>query len=89
MLHENESPLAGKTVTIKTGSLAGQEFRVEDYWDRVNNGVGWGESIGNPAALIYAMRIGSEGEVPLDNEVLYGKIGYLGHLVHVSEIEGK
>lgn len=25
----------------------------------------------------------------IDNEVLYGKIGYLGHLVHVSEIEGQ
>lgn len=26
-------------------------------------------------------------QLPLDNEVLYGKVGQFGHLVHISEIE--
>jgi hypothetical protein len=43
---------------------------------------------GNPAALNYAMRAGTIG-LPVDNEVVYGKIGYLGYLVHTSEfVEG-
>jgi hypothetical protein len=40
-----------------------------------------------PRALIYSFRVGYSG-LPLDDEVLYGKIGPFGHLVHISEIEG-
>jgi len=37
--------------------------------------------------MIYGMRCGlSEIPIPIDNEVLYGKIDGLGHLVHISEI---
>ena len=43
---------------------------------------------GNPACLVYAMRSATQDQdIPLDDEVLYGKIGSLGHLVHISEIE--
>jgi hypothetical protein len=64
--------------------LPGTEFRIEDYWDTLT-GKSWMYSDGNPAALKYAMRSGMSG-LPLDNEVVYGKIGAFGHLVHISEI---
>ena len=40
---------------------------------------------GNPACLIYAMRSGF-ANMPIDNEVFYGKIGGLGHIIHQSEV---
>lgn len=41
------------------------------------------DSNGNPAAMMYAIRTGSQGfNVPIDNEVVYGKIGSLGYLFH-------
>jgi len=87
------SPLAGTKVKIKTGVLdpvqgmvvEGAEYRVEDYW-HVLTGGSWQFADGNPAALQYAIRAAANN-LPIDNEVLYGKIGGLGHLVHVSEIE--
>ena len=79
-------PLAGKDVKVISGSLKGSTYRVEDWWINVNNGVGWGEAVGNPACLMYAMRSGAE-HLPYDDDVLYGKVGGLGHLVHVSELE--
>lgn len=78
--------LAGKTVKIVKGKFKDCDYRVEDYWINVNGGTGWGDSVGNPACLQYAMRAGMEG-LPTDDKVLYGKIGRLGYLVHVSEIE--
>jgi hypothetical protein len=66
--------------------FGGSEYRVEDWWDRVY-GSSWMDAQGNPAALVYALRSASQSYgVPLDDEVLYGKIGPFGHLVHVSEI---
>lgn len=41
---------------------------------------------GNPACMNYAIRAGFS-DLPTDDEVLYGKIGGFGHLVHISEIE--
>lgn len=93
MIHDEPSPLAGKTVHIRDDAdhpqieMGGAEFRVEDWWDRVY-GDSWMDAVGNPAALIYAFRTGfAPYEVPTDNEVLYGKIGAFGHLVHVTEIK--
>lgn len=89
-MHNEPSPLAGKTVQIKksANTLGGLEYRVEDFWDRVSDGKSWMDCKGNPACLSYAMRMhDGPNTPPLDNEVLYGKIGPLGHLVHVSEIE--
>jgi len=87
------SPLAGTIVKIKAGVqdpvqgqvVEGAEYHVEDYW-HVLTGGSWMNANGNPAALQYALR-SSVNRLPLDNDVLYGKIGSLGHLVHVSEIE--
>jgi hypothetical protein len=95
MKHSESHPHAGQTVKIRDGVtdplqgavVAGALFRVEDWWD-VCSGKSWMVSDANPAALHYAMRTGlSDGSVPLDDEVLYGKIGSFGHLVHLSEIE--
>jgi len=82
-IHSDTSPLAGATVTLDLGS-GPVEFVVEDWWDRVA-GKSWMFADGNPAAMGYAVRSGVKG-LPIDNEVLYDKVGGLGHLVHVSEI---
>ena len=92
-MHDKPSKLAGKTVKIKNdvthpqvNDFGGSEYHVEDWWDRVA-GKSWMDCNGNPACMVYAIRTGLDREVPTDNEVLYGKVGYFGHLVHVSEIE--
>jgi hypothetical protein len=81
------SEYAGKTVTLRADAfkLGGKEIRIEDWWINVA-GIPWGDANGNPAAMSYGMRAGLAG-LPWDNEVLYGKVDGLGHLVHLSEIE--
>ena len=94
MIHNNNpSELAGQTVTIKETvthpqfDIAGKKYLVEDWWDRVS-GVSWMDADGNPACLIYAMRSARQTPMlPIDNKVLYGKIGGLGVLVHITEID--
>jgi len=91
---KNRHPLAGKTVklNVKVGEkpgrldeeLIGKEYWVEDYWENIA-GKSWMMCDGNPACLKYAMRAGFNG-LPTDNEVVYGKVGSFGHLVHVSEL---
>lgn len=77
---------AGKTFQLKsdTPGLDGVLFRCEDYWDRVSGG-SWQMAQGNPAAMKYAIRAGLTG-LPTDDDVVYGKIGSFGELVHVSEL---
>ena len=75
---------AGKTYTLKAKVFDSDVISVEDYWDRVY-GKSWQVSDYNPAAMAYGMRNGMAG-LPLDDEVVYGKIDGLGHLVHVSEL---
>ena len=66
--------------------LGNQVFLVEDWWENVY-GRSWMVAIGNPASMAYTVRIGmKEVLVPLDNNVLYGKIDGLGYLFHVSEL---
>ncbi|TQK29410.1 hypothetical protein FBY28_2413 [Arthrobacter sp. SLBN-53] len=86
-IHPEPSPIAGKTVVIDLCDGRGErECRIEDYWDRVN-GVSWMFAEGNPAALKYAIRAGMRSDpLPMDDEVLYGKIGPYGELVHTSEV---
>lgn len=45
----------------------------------------WMVCEGNPACMKYAMRSAFSG-LPTDNNVIYGKVGPFGHLVHESEI---
>lgn len=80
MIHSAESPLANRSVPIVKGELAGAEIRVEEWWDRIA-GRSWMSCDGNPACMIYAMR---DLDTPLDDEVIYGKVGSYGTLVHVS-----
>jgi hypothetical protein len=85
--HLEPHPLAGQTVKAEIRDQGGNavvDYRIEDYWDRVV-GQSWMDSAGNPAALVYAMRSAMAG-LPLNDEVLYGKVGSFGHLVHVSEL---
>jgi len=77
---------SGQTVRVKNVTERGtQEYRVEGYWDELT-GRSWAVSDGNPAAIAYAVRTGIK-DLPLDDNVLYGKIGPFGHLVHVDEIQ--
>lgn len=94
MIHNSESTLAGKTVKIKphvkhfqNPDFSGSDYRVEDWWDRLS-GKSWRDCNGNLACMVYGLRAGmAEPRIPNDDEVLYGKVGYSGHLVHISEIE--
>lgn len=88
----NRSTLAGQTVKLAKDvkdpfagvQPAGSDYRVEDYWINVT-GKSWMFSDGNPAAMNYGIRSGMAG-LPIDDKVLYGKIGHLGFLVHESEL---
>jgi hypothetical protein len=96
MKHSESHPLAGKKVHLNIeppegkadaplfAELIGQEYRIEDWWDHLTGG-SWMDATGNPAALKYAMRAGL-AHLPIDNEVVYGKVGAFGQLIHVSEL---
>ena len=86
-MHDEQHPQAGET--IDNGGSIGLQLPVgpyvlEDWWDRLTGG-SWMTARGNAAALNYAMRVATNG-LPIDDEVVYGKVGAFGHLVHVSEI---
>ena len=83
MLKRPRSIYAGKTV--KTSS--GETIRIEDYWENVN-GRSWKIVKGNHSVGIYKKRI-KKNMLPEDNEVLYGKIGSIGLIIHVTEIIGE
>lgn len=77
--------LAGKTVRLNCADeLNGQEFVVEDYWENIA-GRSWMFCDGNPACIKYAIRSAFAG-LPTDNNVVYGKVGGFGYIVHVSEL---
>lgn len=68
----------------RTYDVNGHQYLAEDWWDRVV-GESWMDCDGNPAALKYAVRSAVDN-LPFDNEVLYGKIDGLGHIIHVTEL---
>jgi hypothetical protein len=89
--------MAGKTVTLIPGTadpqrgvvVAGTEFEVEDWYDYQHgrgSGVSW-QTDSTFTTYWYGLRREATG-LPLDDEVLYGHIGGLGHIVHRSEIAG-
>ena len=81
-----KSPLAGKTVKIKSGDLAGLEITIEDWWENVS-GKSWMASGFSPAAVQYAARV-QRANLPRDDDVVYGKVlSGIGCLVHVSELD--
>jgi len=91
--YENEIVTLKNGITHpQFGDLSGCEIRIEGYWNDLTGG-SWRGAVGNPAALMYAVRTGfnnganSDNRIPLDDEVLYGKYDGLGLLIHVNEIE--
>lgn len=88
-MHTTQHPLAGQVVRINDDvvhpqfELAGGDFEIEDWWDRLM-GKSWMDCNGNPACMIYALRA---ADLPIDDEVVYGKFHGLGVLLHVSELE--
>lgn len=85
-VHALAHQLAGQAVTVISGSMAGAECWVEDWWDRLAGG-SWMDATGNPACLAYAVRSATD-RLPVDNEVVYGRVGDIGHLIHASELGG-
>lgn len=85
---KDKHPLAGQTVILKCkpdpDGLDGREYCLEDWWENIA-GKSWMVCNNNPACLKYATRSAFAG-LPLDNKVVYGKVGSFGHLVHVSEL---
>lgn len=85
----------GKSFKIKETSthkqfpnFGGSIIRIEGYWSEVH-GKSWTEGFneGNPAAIIYSLRM-KDNNLPMDDDVLYGHTDDgLGHLVHVSELK--
>lgn len=76
--------LAGCTVRIKSGKYKDRLFEIEDWQENVM-GRSWMNMNGNACAISYAIRAAEDG-LPCDNNVLYGKIGFLGFMIHESEI---
>jgi len=80
-------PLAGKTVTLKSKDalIDGQKFWVEDWVINMPGNKSWQDLDGNICALNYAVKA-AVNDIPPDDEVIYGKIGSLGYMVHISEL---
>jgi len=87
-------PLAGTMVKVHPAPgtefenlQQGANFLIEDWYENVNGEL-WKASArrGIWAAVHYATRATGSG-LPHDDEVVYGHIGELGYLVHVSELE--
>ena len=88
--HTTPHEMAGKQVTLSSDFdhpqfPGGSKFVIEDWWYRIE-GKSWMHCDGNPACLIYAMRLRSVG-LPIDDRVVYGHVGAFGCLVHESAIE--
>lgn len=84
-MHDTRHPDAGNSILVNLGQ-GPEEYRVEDWWDRVS-GASYSalQFMGNWGCKNYITRVKANG-LSTDDEVLYGKIGGLGYLVHVSEI---
>ena len=92
MIHEYCSAFAGCRMKIKPeiknphqDNFAGSILTIDDYWDRIS-GASWMDNLNNKYVKIYAQRV-KDSELPEDNEVLYGEIGLIGYLIHITEIE--
>lgn len=94
MTHAEKHPSSGDTVQVRFVGAGHEQipaskdgpvdFVIEDWWDHLTGG-SWMFAEGNPAAIVYAIRGGLNG-LPLDDDVVYGKVDGRGHLAHVSEI---
>lgn len=83
------SSLANKELKIIKGYLKGNSIIIEDWWQKLG-GEDWKTSaFYNPAAYNYCLNHQSEysNHNISVNWVLYGKIGGLGYIVNVNELE--
>lgn len=82
---------AGQTVQLRADAaeLGGQPCEIVDWYERTGAGKTWRQALeeGDPRAQGYAVRRGL-GKLPLDDEVLFGRVDGMGQLIHVSEIQG-
>ena len=88
MVHDTQHPLAGKKVNLvdaRTREATGTEFSVQDWWDVLGSGC-WQDNLNNFACIKYASRVLASSSIPRDDEVVYGKVNGMGHLMHVSEL---
>lgn len=87
-MSRDRHPLAGKTVKLKLAAESdiktGDDFRVEDWWENVG-GSRMTETAGNPAVFKAMMRT-MNTPVYMNDNVVYGKVGHFGHIVHESEL---
>ncbi len=72
--------LSREDQNIRTGDL----FHVGDWWERISPGP-WMTAAHDRAAAKYTVRSEAAG-LPTDGEIVYGQIGGVGYLVHVSEL---
>lgn len=85
--------LAGQTVTLINAQdpvrgmvVAGAKFCVEDSVAALLDSPVWsGVTTTNWAVANYRIRA-ARIDLPVDENVVYGKIGGLGHIVHESEL---
>lgn len=64
----------------------GMTFVAEDYWMNIT-GKSWKHVEGNPAIVEYIVRsMNNIQPPPMDERVVYGKIGNFGHLFHENEL---
>jgi hypothetical protein len=83
--HPQKHPLAGRTVRVSIFDQD-EDFYVYDWFDRVFQAF-WLSKAGGRSAQNYAKHAGFKG-LPLDNEVVYGRVGKWGTIVHATELEG-
>ena len=83
------SSLANKKLKIVKGYLKGNTIVIEDWWKKVTNEDWMNSAFHNPAAYNYCLHHQSEYSNHSEsvNWVLYGKIGGLGYIVNVNELE--
>ena len=95
-MHTESHPLAGKTVLLNKNAAdpargiltPGTLYDVEDWWDKLT-GQSWMTTEGNFACTHYAMRSALVmPPIAIDDEVVYGHVRGLGHLVHAGELGG-
>ena len=94
MTHREPHQNRRKTTTVRRNlstippTKKGAQLVIDDWADRVL-GRPIDECIGNPAATVYALRCAHD-DVPHETfgEAVYGTIGKVGVIVHVSEFAG-
>lgn len=95
VVHPRQHPLAGKAVladqpiynAVRHEWLSGpHEFIIEDWADRVLGGSIWGDRDQYPYVISNYALIAGRMMLPPDNEIVYGKVGNLSHLIHVSRL---